>query len=1207
MINLRLIRYAISLLIILSASLPFSITSWASCSPYIGQATLNEVYNGTGSNAYTPFIEIKVLDNSIGLIDESSNAVLKPWSLYVCKKPRNQNSDPDCQTFPIAQSTSNPPWIVTPDTDLQHLLDMSKGVNILLRDENGEDVDYLSIAGYDDNRPQCFFEYATDFFASPNSFILNRVPDGTGPWVEKTGGNSSDPTIEDSNNGDVSASCSGVFASGLQNFTTAGSIVFSNSGDSQVIDDPDGILETTDLTIENPSAALTCGDVGCLSMDELSVPLAQPTFRTSNGTTDVERPQWFFIFPIYSFSLGSDGHNEYDEITLRDSSWFARGILNDSGLYTEYRINTLNLGSGAEVNLRGGVDYWIETLNFTSSPVTINVVGEGTARLFVKNSVSVSSGTQINVANGDASQLLIYAYNDLTVKWSGTEIHGLIYSLGDVELQGAAIYGAVAAAGEINLKGTTVNYRSDAAQNAELGLLCDATTTGVDHYRIEHDATGITCQASTVTLRACTNDDCSSEYGGSVTVTLAPATANPPNWIGGDTRTFAENTHVLLQQTSPATLTLGLTNLTPLPANASRCYKNGVEGDCQIVFNTVGVFIDGDSDATQADTPIVTQIAGKPSNSAPAANVFQVRVLRTDDKSGACVASLVDNPNALFRYLVPEVTNGLADNSITLTSSIENQTLESVGNGKELELEFNGDGAAAFWLTSVDAGKYQLQVDMDIFVTDTDGNPLTDDEGNPTGETIHVSDLSNSFVVRPLAVFADAVGNMNAQDAGGGAYKKAGETFSLSFKGLAWTTGRDADNDGQWNSCGSPSLADPGSGYVRVPQWDLGQPTSSLMLPSGGDSGTLDYDGGSVTIAAGETGVSNDNISYSQVGIIQLEQNGINDFLGQNVQVCSPYIGRFYPDHFALTQGALVTRVNSSCTSASTFTYFDEALQIFYELTAKNSLDETTTNYVDAFAKFAGTGAVSYGSTASYTVGAVDDPDGIPTLLSSRLEIENSTKVNDWSAGQARFSVELNIDRDATADGPFTDTRFGVYVQDSDGVEIANLDLDVDDDTSMDHAQSSSSASLRYGRVRLENAHGSEMLDLPVLMQAEYWNGSGFSLNVADSCSSFAESSLTLTSDVESNVAGDTPIKVRDSVTTSTTIHNQPLNNGAGDLELSAPGSGGDGWVDVELTVPDYLKFSWHGSGDENPTSRATFGIYQGNQHIIYIRETTWR
>lgn len=745
----------------------------------------------------------------------------------------------------------------------------------------------------------------------------------------------------------------------------------------------------------------------------------------------------------------------------------------------------------------------------------------------------------------------------------------------------------------------------------EIIITPKTSTPSVDHYRIEHSSTGITCQVSTVTLRACANDDCSEEYGESVTATLTPPTSNPPNWIGGDTRTFIGHSDVMLQQTTLATLDLGLTALSPVATNVTRCYEDGVEGDCSIVFYNTGIFIDGDSDASTSDSDIGTQIAGKPSNVFPVAQIFQVRVLRTDDNSGACIASLVDNSNALFSYLVPEADNGLDDNSITLTSNIESEMLNSVGSTKELELDFNGDGAAAFWLTSVDAGKYQLKVAMEILVTDSDGNQLTNDGGVPTGETFYVSDISNAFVVRPLAVFAEAVGNKNAMDGSGEAYKKTGENFSLSFKSLAWTAARDGNNDGLWDSCGSSSLSDPSSGYARVPQWELGQPTVSLEKPSGGDSGTWTYGDGNIIIPTKVTTVSVANITYDQVGIVQLEQNGMNDFLEKSVSVCSPFIGRFYPDHFQLTQGVITNRVDSSCSSPSGFTYLGEDLQFNYLLTAKNSSGVATTNYVDDFAKFTGLGAVKYGSGGTYTVCAVNDPLGTPTTeLSSRLpDISNidASKTNGWAAGVATFSVNLNVSRDTAPDGPFDDARFGVYIQDGDGVEITTPDLDANTDTVMDHTQVANATVLRYGRLRLDNAHGSEMLDLPMLMSGEYWTGSAFSLNSDDLCTLLTESDLTLDSAEQTGISGTNTIRVKGVVTTSATIGSKPLIDGDGDMEFSAPGLGGDGWVDVELTVPAYLQFDWQGAGNENPTSRATFGIYQGNEHIIYIRETTWR
>jgi MSHA biogenesis protein MshQ len=66
-------------------------------------------------------------------------------------------------------------------------------------------------------------------------------------------------------------------------------------------------------------------------------------------------------------------------------------------------------------------------------------------------------------------------------------------------------------------------------------------------------------------------------------------------------------------------------------------------------------------------------------------------------------------------------------------------------------------------------------------------------------------------------------------------------------------------------------------------------------------------------------------------------------------------------------------------------------------------------------------------------------------------------------------------------------------------------------------------------------------------------------------------------------------------------------------LSLSKPGAGNDGSVDLHYDLSGagipWLQYDWDNDGthDDNPTARATFGIYKGNKHIIYIRETTWR
>lgn len=60
-------------------------------------------------------------------------------------------------------------------------------------------------------------------------------------------------------------------------------------------------------------------------------------------------------------------------------------------------------------------------------------------------------------------------------------------------------------------------------------------------------------------------------------------------------------------------------------------------------------------------------------------------------------------------------------------------------------------------------------------------------------------------------------------------------------------------------------------------------------------------------------------------------------------------------------------------------------------------------------------------------------------------------------------------------------------------------------------------------------------------------------------------------------------------------------------IRLTAPGPGGEGSVVVTPQVPDWLTYDWKGDGFENPSGLATFGIYKGNEKIIFRREVIGR
>jgi MSHA biogenesis protein MshQ len=149
------------------------------------------------------------------------------------------------------------------------------------------------------------------------------------------------------------------------------------------------------------------------------------------------------------------------------------------------------------------------------------------------------------------------------------------------------------------------------------------------------------------------------------------------------------------------------------------------------------------------------------------------------------------------------------------------------------------------------------------------------------------------------------------------------------------------------------------------------------------------------------------------------------------------------------------------------------------------------------------------------------------------------------------------------------------------------------------------------GRARLTNAYGSELLDLPVGMRTESWNGTGWVLNTLDTCT--GDTTLGAANAVSvaltSSPAG-LPTCIRDTgnpglsgagcVAAATTIRRfkegaTPSVGFAGDfnLWLQAPGANSFGSTLLTATVP-----AWLGTV---PAAIATFGRYK--TPLIYRRE----
>lgn len=137
----------------------------------------------------------------------------------------------------------------------------------------------------------------------------------------------------------------------------------------------------------------------------------------------------------------------------------------------------------------------------------------------------------------------------------------------------------------------------------------------------------------------------------------------------------------------------------------------------------------------------------------------------------------------------------------------------------------------------------------------------------------------------------------------------------------------------------------------------------------------------------------------------------------------------------------------------------------------------------------------------------------------------------------------------------------------------------------------------RYGRLRLANANGSELLALPVPAVAEHWSGSAWVPNTRDFCTAVDPARITLSNWQRSLQSGET------SVASAGT-----LSAGARSIVLRAPGAGNSGSVDLSIDLVagglPWLQGAWSGTTfDRNPTARATFGTASRPPPLVFRRE----
>lgn len=683
----------------------------------------------------------------------------------------------------------------------------------------------------------------------------------------------------------------------------------------------------------------------------------------------------------------------------------------------------------------------------------------------------------------------------------------------------------------------------DNGNNSTKGTTNDPTT-GIDHYEIYHDGAGLTCLDEPITVKACTNSDCSALATDDISATLSIGASDQLVTIssGGLNYDFS--------YTTAGTFAVSISNMSePAPVN---CFINNVlDANCNITF----------SDSSFVIT-VPTLTACKPA-------IATIKAVATDPTTNTCKAALSGNRDIYFwnNYENP--------NSGSISPTLKGTTITTSPPGTAVNLQFSANGEASFDINYADAGQLSLSARYTV----TNGKTLTG--------------TSLPFVSTPvaLAVYSDDINaDCESIDANCSQFKKAGEPFNLTVNAACWT--HDGDTDFTDNPV-TPNFA-----LLSIAN------NHTLLAPAGGVSGSLGL--ANLNFSTSDNGSHIINQSISEVGVFNFGVSPPSYFGEILTTATSDAIGRFYPDHFkatTLTDGAFGANACTGFSYSGQSFFYQTAPQL--TLTAYNaaSPEAITQNYTADFVKLLATDFIVTPPTSDANQIGADLTNLVRLLWSPDVATltDNSDGTLTFSFGNDGYSY---LHETNSRIAPFINAVDLIFtaISDSDGVATTALPHTLQPTgeairfgrMAITNSHGSELAPLPV-TIQTEFFNGISWQP-NVADQCTVLNlTSHFQLQNPQT----AAGSWQL---------GNSPMQIDLGSTSGALTNNNPLSNGTALLTFSAPGEDNQGYVNIQSQLfgsYNWLLGDYDNDGayDDEASGRASFGLFKGSDKIIFRRE----
>ncbi len=708
----------------------------------------------------------------------------------------------------------------------------------------------------------------------------------------------------------------------------------------------------------------------------------------------------------------------------------------------------------------------------------------------------------------------------------------------------------------------------------------------IHHYEIVHDGNGLTCAAEPITIKACTNSDCSILSTEPVSVDFTVNSAATGTSIKASA-TFTGSTSLTFNHYTAEPLTLSINNASIAASNAVQC--SGLGSSCNMSFDNAGY------------------ILTLPEHNSCTTLDLVIQAVKLSDNGISCAPAYTgDQPvNLTFNYNAPVTGSKLPD--------LAGRKMAGNGVAQSRVLTFDGAATAKLAFNYQDAGQIRLSVE------DTSVLNLA------TGSVTTVVSPAQLIVKAPeLNSACSSINPINNCSV----FKAAGEPFALDVSA----------------TCADTSIVTPNFKLNNIPlTLTLVEPEAQTLGELGIKTVNISNDG---TVRLSEQTISEVGVftitatpppnSYFNKTIPAGTSANIGRFTPAYFKqtVNSDYTGKLHAYHSNVATCAISDWAYTGQRTDANRGSISYSIAPKITITAYNAQNEITENYTlgaaEGFMRLKAAGVEIAPPSHDDVQLRVDNVAENFVKIASFMEsgqLELSFDDGALVPGQMLYAFSDNdhfsYDRDETsflrpfsAQIPFVTQQ----ITDQDGV---TLQLDsVSNEIAEDAIEKlvTAGVEVRFARMVLANTYGSENVRLRAPISVEVYDGSNFSVHTDEECL-MAEINIKKPGNKYAggmnlwdyrliDIASDA-IQVGDTEASIPSLASTFESGMLEQLFFSAPLK--QGALEWEYEVPVWFKFKWDALDgqadgnfyDDNPTATLNFGLYRANDRIISWREVS--